>query len=355
MKIGHTARTAREIILLAAVYLGMFFLLVPAHQCLAQEQAESSRRSNRGQEQQTIQQRRELERLEMELQRQRQIAEEQRSQAEMQLKRTRMQIEAMAQQMAGQAQVAQEEHVEYRVYSLKYLPALEAVESISRVLERGPHSTRLSADPRANSLIAAGSPEQLETIGALLQNLDVARAAVSPVESAAAETIQLRMIWLLDGLPADEDASTTKGLDGRVLSALAELGFEHPSIVCQPVASMVVGDDMKGRFQVEVPVIVGGSLFTFQSSGDVRTASDGRYAVQWNARVMQKGVDGNANAIVGSVLTPLGHYTVLGTNMIVSIPTAPDQELTQHPSAFVIQLTQSNGESAKPAGEDSQR
>jgi Bacterial type II/III secretion system short domain len=263
------------------------------------------------------------------------------------------------QEMEAQAAAAAVNDRQVKVFALQHLAAREAADAISNVLGRD--SLRVGLDERANRLIVSSTAKQLDTIQNLLRNLDVASADAAAQAAAhpESEMLQVRVIWVANGKSsADEADRPPVKLDERVLGALRPLGFPAPSVVCQTVTSLVVNERQDNSFSFAAPVALGGAIVRFEGAGKIQPTEENRYLVRvaLSLNPTGRGPEGNrACHVEGAISTPLDHYTILGTSVVVSKAGTASTNPEQVPCAFVVQLNRTgdqagSGVSSSPAG-----
>jgi hypothetical protein len=293
----------------------------------------------------------------MQMQKQLEMAQMQMAQAQMAQAKA---AELAAKQLQAKAAPLPPDAV-LKVFTLKYVKPDEAGLVLNKIMGGG--GPRVAVDERTNALLIAGDEKQASVVEALIQKLDQPGKAQ---ENPSQETVQARIVWLLDGL--DRDAGLPDGggstyreptsskssiISPQVIDALRDLGFEHPQVVCQQLNTLTVGQaNQPGQFHFQVPVLIGDSPWQFQGQGAIRLMPDEHYAIDFNMSVQQPNNPQNSQ-LSGSIITPLGHYTVLGTTTFVSsrlIPRPPaaakgegeqneaKTETSQHLSAFVVYL-----------------
>jgi hypothetical protein len=292
----------------------------------------------------------------------------QRAMLEQQMKQLEMQRAALAQQMAQlqspemmmrqlrgleQQNAPMPKDGKFSVFHLRYSKAPEAARVLSHVLSGV--GMRMAVDERTNSLLVFSDTDTIQIVQSLLQKLD--EPAGNTVENAQpGETLQLRVVWLLD---IDEGMEPNdKLVSPEVVEALHELGFSNPKVVCQQVTTLTLSDDAgrRGQFNFAVPVLIKSSPWQFYGSGQIEAMADDRSNLKFDlsfrptnsgggggGRGRSTGQDGQLG---GSIFTPLGHYTVMGTstfvvsrNIPVPVPEGSFEEVSnQHLSAFVVYL-----------------
>jgi hypothetical protein len=315
---------------------------------------------------------------------QRQIAEKQRAEAEEQYRRAmselqrarrrgsaeaqaemasvRKQLEAahaqLAEVLAKQKQEQQApadplpENTILRVYQLQHVKPQNLVEVLGPIFRN--NAPRIAVDERSNAVLVAGNERQLSIVEELAQTLD--REIPEIKQEDQRETLQLRIMWLLDIEEGMEP--TDKLVSSQVVDALRELGFEHPKVVCRQVTTLTLrAEDRESQFNFRVPVLINSQRWTFQGQGHVEPMGDGRINLRFDLQFNQvnpgdgRSRIGEAGQIGGSIYTPLGHYTVMGTTTFVATTPAPLPEdkqpgdfgtggmvQNQHLSAFVVYL-----------------
>ena len=332
-------------------------------------------------------QQQELARQFEELKRQQEALIEERSRLEQEFRRAMLQFEqlqhqaqrerepkiaelqrAMAEQEAARAEMAalaarhNQQNVQLpqgattRVFALQNSPAAESARVLSEIL--GGKPLRIAVDERTNSLIVMADEETSEVVEALLTRLDVSPPRTQ--QDLTGETLQLRIVWLLDGNDEHAKQRSANFVGVNVIKALNELGFESPEVVCQQVATFTMGTNREGRFDFHVPVLINSQRWQFQGQGQVQPIGNDRFNLRFDLGFSQvdprtgRNRSGESGQLGGSIHTPLGHYTVMGTTTFVSTtpreiektelippgvtrvdPPGPQQ---QHLSAFVVYL-----------------
>ncbi len=257
-----------------------------------------------------------------------------------------------------QAKAAAAENVMLRTFKLKYIRPEQIGEALHRITGDG--GPRIAFDHRTNALVISGNDKQIAVAEQLVETLD--RPGTVRQENAV-ETLQLRIVWLLDGVEGEEPARG-RSWEGRennegfvspqVVKALFFLGFDNPKVVCQQLTTLTLGEERRGQYGFEVPVLINGQAWQLRGEGMIKPMTDERYALEFDLNVNRPNSSQNSQ-LRGSIYTPLGHYTVMGTTTFVAttpkdiqpgerlIPpgvervVAPDPQ-QQHLSAFVVYL-----------------
>lgn len=290
------------------------------------------------------------------------------------LEAQKLQLEAeqkalMEQQKAAQKQAAQmqqmmqmmqqqglrpplPEDAEVRIFHLRNSRATAMIPVLQKILGDG---LRIGADERSNSVVISADEKTAKHVEAMLMNLD---APSGEVESGGSlDTLQLRIVWLLDGVDGKEPAhgidvgggKETEGIvNSDVVDALTLLGFDAPKVVCQQVATITIEKERgSGQAQFRVPVLINGKLWQLSGEGIVRASAEDRFAVQFEVEyvpiIMSKPDVPHMSELAGSIYTPLRHFTVLGTTTFVEPPEVNEdghvgKQPQQHLSAFVVYL-----------------
>ena len=336
------------------------FMLCPCS--IGQERAEADDFITRSLEQETAVQR---DRAAIEeLQRQKRMLEEQlfemarkhseqgqrASKLEAELKKAQARLaELTARQEAAKAEAM-------RVFQMRHIRPQNLAEVLHGVL--GKNMPRIAVDDRSNALLVAGNEKQLAIVGQLADTLD--KPAAESEMQKPGETLQVRVVWLLD---VDEGMEPNdKLVSPQVVEALGELGFQHPKVVCQQVTTLTLSDPIgdnrhRGQFNFAVPVLIKSQPWEFEGQGQIVSMADDRFNLQFEMEFQQHtGQGGNRSRINegrlgGSIYTPLGNYTVMGTTTFVASSPAPVPEdkqpgdfgtggmiQKQHLSAFVVYL-----------------
>jgi len=222
-----------------------------------------------------------------------------------------------------------------RAFKLQYVKPDEIGEALHNITGGG--GPRISIDERTNSLIIAGEDKQMGVVQQLVETLD----QPSGQKGKGTDTLQVRVVWVLDASKNDGKPAESPYISTEVVDGLRELGFESPRVMCQQVTALTFGREREGQFQFTIPVLAEATAWRLNGQGRISPANDDRYTVQFNLDLNQPNNPNNCE-VGGSILTPLGHYTVMGTSTFVAAPPGDDsgaaQNLKQHLSAFVIYL-----------------
>jgi hypothetical protein len=216
------------------------------------------------------------------------------------------------------------EEADIKVFSLRHVNAVQAAQTIDSLL--GPGPVRVAVDERTNSLIVAGKSESLTVIEALLMRLDEQAGQSDEASAVAAEaqratrarSLLLRVFWLADGLAEDEGKDPAEFLPASVTKALERLGLNNPRIVTQTVNSLAHAVDTKTQFHSRVPVVLHSTPVELKCSGQLESLSSEQVKLLVEIILPTYQIEAS-----GSLVTPLGHYTVLGTaNSVMADPAA---------------------------------
>ncbi len=220
------------------------------------------------------------------------------------------------------------EEADIKVFSLRHVNAVQAAQTIDSLL--GPGPVRVAVDERTNSLIVAGKSESLTVIEALLLRLD-AQAAQSAEKTAAAadgrragdgRSLLLRIFWLADGLSEQEGQDPAEFLPTSVVKALGRVGLNNPRLVTQTVNSLAHGEHSSAVFNSSVPVVLRSMPVQLSCEGSLEWLGPEQVRLKVGINLPMLEIDVN-----GSLVTPLGHYTVLGTANSVMADAATRQAM----------------------------
>jgi hypothetical protein len=242
------------------------------------------------------------------------------------------------------------ENAALKVFALRHVKPNEAGDVLFKILGND-SGMRVAIDQRTNALLLAGTDKQLSVAETLVEKLD---QPSDDQKGKSSETLQVRIVWILDGLPDTEGRNVEPPfVNSQVLEGLIELGFETPRVMCQQVMTLTLEKDKRqGQFHFQVPVLVEGNPWQFQGQGDISPAADERYALQFNMSLREPKKEDCQ--LSGSIFTPLAHYNVLGTTTFVATSPAdansPQPYPRQHLSAFVVYIDLARGFSDKAAG-----
>lgn len=223
------------------------------------------------------------------------------------------------------------ENAVLRTFTLKYVKPEQIGQALHNITGGG--GPRVAVDERTNALLIAGTDKQISVADQLVQTLDQPGA---DQKGKSAETLQLRVVWIVDGLPDSEGKNVEPPyVSPQVLEGLIDLGFETPRVMCQQVCMLTLDKSNRGgQFQFQLPVLVQSNTWQFEGQGFIASDQSDRYSMQFNLNLQQPKKEGCQ--LSGSINTPLAHYNVLGTTTIVDEPQGGAMQ--QHLSAFVVYL-----------------
>ena len=228
-----------------------------------------------------------------------------------------------------------------RVFKLQYVKPNDIGQALQKITGGG--GPRVAVDERTEALLIAGTDKQIAVAEQLVQSLDQPGKAQM---STGPETLQVRIVWLLDQLNDRSQAPPKPTIvTPEVLDALHELGFERPSVACQQLSTLTLSSgDRKGVFSFEVPTLIEGSPWQFEGQGKIAPTTDNRYALEFDINVVQPN-NTQHSQVGGSIVTSLDHYTVLGTSTFVGPQAADDKGggQAEHLSAFVVYVDRAKG------------
>jgi hypothetical protein len=341
----------------------------PAGTCLAQEQdldlsdslsvsdaeetspqekaAQAAEAAQRRQEQLLGQRQMKQQQVAEQLEQQRAMLEQQLSELEakraylaQQMSQLQSQPQMMMNLLRGQQNAPLPRDGTFKVFSLRNSRAADAARILSEIL--GGAVTRMAVDERTNSLLVFGDEDTMKIVEGLALKLDE-RSDQANIEIAQpGETLQLRIVWLLDGVDDGMDP-TDQLVSPEVVDALHGLGFATPRVVCQQVTTLTLSHNRgrSGEFNYAVPVLINSQPWHFEGHGQIESMAEERFNLRFDLKFQQR-IDadgkrmGQEGQLGGSIYTPLGHYTVMGTTTFVAV--IPNESIQQHLSAFVVYL-----------------
>jgi len=253
---------------------------------------------------------------------------------ERQMKSLQQQLDALK---SNDRQAGNEEK-SFMVFQLEHAKAHEVVETISGTLGRGDQLS-IAVDSPGNRLLVRGTSDAMQSVAKILDSLD------QPTPSGrtrSGNAIQLRLMWLVGGLPNGVGDMPRAGqINPQVLQALDRLGFVEPKVICHQIATVVVRPEEPSQFSFETPVIVNGTVISFQGSGSI-SGSD-MYKLELVANTseristVERGTRSRTSQMGGSIALPAKHYVILGaTNLVVGNESpGGDPQLKSYPNALV--------------------
>jgi hypothetical protein len=245
-------------------------------------------------------------------------------------------------------------------FTLKYVRPEDIGQALHNITGGG--GPRIAVDERTNTLLIAGNPKQMDVAQQLVKTLDQPGKLQ---QDEMPESVQLRIVWLSEGL-SDRDMEPPKPsiVSPQVADALRELGMEQPQVVCQQLISLTLNrPDHRAPFHFRVPTDIEDSTWEFQGDGAIVPTANDRYALDFKLALTHSDPKSpQLSEVSGSILTPLGHYTVMGTTTFVAAAHGSDTGKAQRLSAFVVYVDRpkdfshgdSSGASSKKSGDKSQ-
>jgi hypothetical protein len=221
-----------------------------------------------------------------------------------------------------------------RAFKLRFIEPGEIGQALHMITAgSGP---RVAIDERTNTLVIAGDDKQMQVVEQVVETLDQPSERLS---DQLPDSLQIRMLWLLDNLEEHEGQPPEPPfVSPKVTQALVKLGFQAPRVVCQQVTTLTLAKNRGGEFNFETPVLLHGNSSQFEGQGFVAPTADGRrYSLSFTVSIREPN-DVRNSQLTGSVVTPLAHYTVMGTNTLVTAVSQSDAKKTQRLSAFVVYL-----------------
>jgi hypothetical protein len=224
-----------------------------------------------------------------------------------------------------------------KVFSLLHVPAEGTREALMQVAGA---DVKLAFDAAGNRVIVQGNPEALQVVEALLLRLDEppAQRAEEPQPAAAAEDVQVRIVWLVAGLKNAEAAEPPKDLE-NVVAELEKMGVAHLKTAAQVFVKSVpsMPFNVSGSAMLDEPceLEVSGSLKAPRrafSNDNPSAARSQRNASQeptlLEISVRAHGAPDQRLADLQTTITaPEGHSVVLGVSPVGTLT-----------SVFVVQL-----------------
>ncbi|HEX4414782.1 MAG TPA: secretin N-terminal domain-containing protein [Lacipirellulaceae bacterium] len=219
-------------------------------------------------------------------------------------------------------------------FTLKYVRPEDVGEALHNITGLG--GPRIAVDERSNTLIVAGNPKQMDVAKHLVETLDQPGKLQ---QAEMPESVQVRIVWLSEGL-SDRNMEPPKPsiVSPQVADALRELGMELPQVVCQQLISLTLkGPDHRAPFHFRIPTDIENTAWEFQGDGAIVPAANDRYALDFKLALTHSDPKSpQLSEVSGSILTPLGHYTVMGTTTFVAAAHDNDTGHAQRLSAFVV-------------------
>jgi hypothetical protein len=222
-----------------------------------------------------------------------------------------------------------------KAFKLQYVKPEEIGQALHNITGGG--GPRVSIDERTNSLLIAGEDKQMGVVQQVIETLDQPAGQ----KGHGIDTLQVRVVWVLDADDKEGKPAEMPYVNKDVVAGLRDLGFESPRVMCQQVTTLTLERERMGKFQFLIPVVAEGSAWEFDGEGVISPSNEDRYSLQFKLGLQQPNNPNNCQ-VGGSILTPLEHYTVMGTSTFVAAPPGDDsgaaQNLKQHLSAFVVYL-----------------
>jgi len=206
-----------------------------------------------------------------------------------------------------------------KIFQLRHVEPDENLEKALQLALGG--GVPFAVDRQRKSVILFAAPGALESVAALLANLDT--------PSARTQDLQVRVVWLVSGGEAPAPPDDLKD----VLPALAKLGIDRPRLAAQTV----VNTTPNAQFQAQGVTKIGTS-YQFSATGRITDKPDAP-ELQVNIRAVESGNPGaqEACALQTQISAPPGHLVVLGVT--------PTGSMT---SVFVVQVLRPSANKPAP-------
>ena len=204
---------------------------------------------------------------------------------------------------------------------------------------------RVAVDEPSNTLIVMFDATESGPIHDLVSTLDSAPVAAGQEQPVEERTLQLRILWLMDGLPDGLGIEPgERYVSPMVVDVLHGLGLEHPKIVCQHSSTLSAQPENWSEFDLYDPVKIGDWAVHVQGNGRLlplegnRFRVDLRIGIEAEDRENRRGDrDREDCSMSGSLVMPLEHYVVLGTTNYIE-QNGSGNPVENHPTAFVVFL-----------------
>ena len=219
-------------------------------------------------------------------------------------------------------------------FTLKYVRPEDIGQALHNITGGG--GPRVAVDERTNTLLIAGNPKQMDVAQQLVKTLDQPGKSQ---QNEMPESVQLRIVWLSSGLSdRNMEPPKTSIVSPQVADALRELGMELPQVVCQQLISLTLNrPDHRAPFHFRIPTDIENTAWEFQGDGTIVPTANDRYALDFKLALTHADPKSpQLSEVSGSILTPLGHYTVMGTTTFVAAAHDNDSGHAQRLSAFVV-------------------
>lgn len=208
------------------------------------------------------------------------------------------------------------------LFKLKYVRAAEVLDTMEHVLG---NAARLSVAEPTNLLLVQAEEEQLVSIRNILTEIDQPESQVaSGNDQNLPPAMMVRIFWLSDGEPSADAPSADSILPSSVCDALTKIGIYNPFLAAQGTTTFALQDektDPRSNFRLEkIPAELFGDQLFLTMLGEATSHDSGQPKLSLQCYSTKKIGDEliNINEFMGSVVTPLDHYVILGTNSYVT-------------------------------------
>jgi hypothetical protein len=223
----------------------------------------------------------------------------------------------------------QPENPAVKVFRLMHARAESVAEMLKQVYG---DRLRVAVDQPSNTLIVLSGPEELAATEQLVDALDTPPKSTPP-GSEAERTLQLRILWLMDGPP---DKFAMSFLPQALDDTLRDLGLENPKVVSHLATTILTQHEGLSKFAFRDPVKTNDVSAYINGDGQLSVIEGNRYRVWLRFKVDDE--NGWNSELSGSLVMPLEHFVVLGTTDFVRQLQGQDGDGQSFPTAFVVYL-----------------
>lgn len=246
-------------------------------------------------------------------------------------------------------------------FKFKYVDAREIEQRIHQLLDDQP--IRFAVGPSPDSLIVRADEKTLKRITKLIEGMD---QPVQEKQESVPElpSVSVKLLLLTEGDVSSNAAHASEVLPESVIDGLQQIGLKDPHVVMLNTTTVAPESSTSNHFEMSQPGAIFDEWFRLNAVGEMKVLQKGNLQLKLHAALECKRRLGaqvqfvNECEIAGSLLIPIGHYTVLGTgNYLSGISYSKNtlSDASSAPIAYVVQVIEAESYGSTTAEQELQK